>query len=110
SGLDTTSLINSLMQAEAAPQTLLKNQQSNTTSMVSALQALNPKVASLAEPAKKAATASSWGATKATASATSVKASTTNVAQATSVSFTVDQLAQSQVSLSDAVPLAALTR
>jgi flagellar hook-associated protein 2 len=110
SGLDTTSLINSLMQAEAAPQTLLKAKQTSTTSMVSALQALNTKVASLAEAATKAATATSWGATKATASATSVTASTTNVAQATSLSFTVDQVAQSQISLTGAfTDLATLT-
>ncbi|WP_028048002.1 flagellar filament capping protein FliD [Cellulomonas sp. URHE0023] len=99
SGLDTTSLINSLMQAEAAPQTLLKSKQSSTTSMVTALQALNAKVASLTDAATKASTATSWGATKATSSATSVTSSTTNVAQATSLSFTVDQVAQSQISL-----------
>ncbi|WP_028050712.1 flagellar filament capping protein FliD [Cellulomonas sp. URHD0024] len=102
SGLDTTSLINSLMQAEAAPQTLLKSKQSSTTTMVSALQSLNTKVASLAEAATKAATAASWGATKATTSATSVTASTTNVAQATALTFQVDKVAQNQISLSDA--------
>lgn len=99
SGLDTTALINSLMSAESQPQTLLKSKQTSTTSMVSALQALNSKVASLADAAKKAATATSWGATKASSSATSVTASTTNVAQATSLSFTVDKVAQSQISL-----------
>ena len=110
SGLDTTSLINSLMQAEAAPQTLLKSKQTSTTSMVSALQALNTKVSSLADAATKAATAKSWGATKATSSATSVTASTTNVAQATSLSFTVDKVAQSQVSLTGSfTDLASLT-
>jgi flagellar hook-associated protein 2 len=110
SGLDTTSLINQLMQAEAAPQTLLKSKQDSTTSMVSALQALNTKVASLADAATKAATATSWGATKATSSAASVTTSTTNVAQATSLGFTVDQVAQSQISLTDSFKnLAALT-
>jgi flagellar hook-associated protein 2 len=99
SGLDTTSLINSLMTAEAAPQTLLKTKQSETTSMVSALQALNTKVASLADAATKAATASSWNATKATASAGSVTVTTATGAQPTALSFTVDAVAQSQVSL-----------
>ncbi len=48
SGLDTTTLIKSLMQIEAIPQTLLKNKVSATKTMVSALQALNTKVADLA--------------------------------------------------------------
>ncbi len=109
SGLDTTSLINSLMSAEAAPQTLLKSKQTSTTSMVSALQALNTKVASLAEAATKAAKAVSWDATKATSSATSVTATTATGAQPTALSFTVDAVAQSQVSLTSPTDLAKLT-
>jgi len=100
SGLDTTSLINQLMTAEAAPQTLLKTKQTATTSLVTALQSLNTKVASLAAAATKAATASSWSVTKATASAASVTASTTS-AQPTQLSFTVDKVASAQVSLTD---------
>ncbi|WP_421732341.1 flagellar filament capping protein FliD [Cellulomonas sp.] len=99
SGLDTTSLINSLMSAEAMPQTLLKTKQSSTTTLVTALQALNAKVSSLGDAATKAAKATSWNATAATASASSVTATTTTGAQATSLSFTVDAVAQSQVSL-----------
>lgn len=99
SGLDTTSLINQLMQVESAPQALLKTKQTQTTTMVSALQALNSKVASLAESAAKAATASSWQVSKVTSSAASVKATTTSAAVATELSFTVDKVATSQSSL-----------
>lgn len=100
SGLDTTSLINQLMQVEAAPQTLLKSKLTSTKSVVSALQGLNTKVASLAEAATKAAKPASWAAFTATSSATSVTATAGETAQAGSVSFTVDAVAKSQVSVS----------
>jgi len=55
SGLQTTDLINSLMQAEAIPQTLLKNKVTDSTNFISAMQALNSKVAALADSAAKLA-------------------------------------------------------
>ena len=100
SGLDTTSLINQLMQVEAAPQTLLKSKLSTTQSFVTALQSLNAKISSLGEAATKAASATSWAAFTATSSATSVTASAGSDAQVGSVSFTVDQVATSQTSVS----------
>lgn len=100
SGLDTTSLINKLMQVEAAPQTLLKSKLTSTQSFITALQGLNTKVASLSEAATKAADPTSWAAFKATSSASSVTASAGSDAQVGSVSFTVDQVATSQVSVS----------
>jgi len=109
SGLDTTSLINQLMQVESAPQTLLKTKQSETTNLVTALQSLNTKVSSLFDAATKAATASSWSATKATASASSVTATTSTASQPTALSFTVDKLASSQISLTRPADLASLT-
>jgi flagellar hook-associated protein 2 len=109
SGLDTTALIKSLMTAEAAPQNLLKSKQSATTTFVTALQALNVKVASLAETAAKAAKAASWNATTATSSAPSVSATTTTDAQPTALTFTVNAVAQSQVSLTSPADLAKLT-
>ena len=53
SGLDTTSLINSLMQAEAIPQTLLKSKVTDSTTYITAMQALNSKIAALADLATK---------------------------------------------------------
>lgn len=99
SGLDTTTLINQLMQIEAGPQTLLKSKQASAKSLVSALQSLNVKVASLAETAAKVAKPESWQAWKATSSSTNVTASASGTAQPGSVSFTVDSVAKAQVSV-----------
>lgn len=101
SGLDTTTLINNLMSVESAPQTLLKTKQSDTQKFIAALQSLNTKVASLGTAATTASTATSWAALTATSSAASVTATATTSASPTQVSFTVDKLAQRQVSLTD---------
>lgn len=104
SGLDTTSLINQLMQVEAMPQTLLKQKQSNTQTLVQALQGLNTRVASLAEAAKKAAAPESWEAYTATTTGAGATATASSSAQPGSVSFHVDQLATSRVTVTAAVP------
>ncbi|GAB3044046.1 flagellar filament capping protein FliD [Parafrigoribacterium mesophilum] len=101
SGLDTTSLINSLMQVEAAPQTLLKNKVSATQGMISALQGLNSKVAELATLAAKTAKPTASDLYTATSSSTTLTASVGLGATAGSIDVVVDRLAQSQVSLSD---------
>lgn len=103
SGLQTTEIISQLMQIEAAPQTLLKGKQSTAKDIVSALQAINTKVSSLAESAKKAATPASWNAFTATSSSTAATAVTTAGARAGSITFSVDAVARAQVSLSAAV-------
>jgi flagellar hook-associated protein 2 len=108
SGLNTTDLINQLMSVESAPQTALKTKQSETTKLVTALQAMNVKVASLAQSATKAATAASWNATKATSSAASVTGATSATSQPTALSFTVDAVATGQISLTKTTDLAAL--
>ena len=51
SGLDTATMINQLMQLEARPQSLLKNKVSSTQTLVSALQALNTRIADLGKVA-----------------------------------------------------------
>lgn len=110
SGLDTTNLINQLMQIEAAPQTLLKSKQSNASAVVSALQSLNTKFASLADAAAKAAKPESWQALVASSSASSVTATATSGGTPTQIVFTVDQLAGTQVSVTPApVTVAQLT-
>ena len=101
SGLNTTDLINQLMQVEAIPQALLKTSQASTTSFVTALQSFNTKVASLATAATTAATAVSWAAYGATSSAASVTATTTTSAQPSELTFRVDAVASNQVSLTD---------
>ncbi|WP_250443817.1 flagellar filament capping protein FliD [Actinotalea sp. C106] len=99
SGLDTTSLINQLMQVEAMPQTLLKTKQSTAQTFVSGLQALNTRVASLAEAAQKAAKPASWQAYSGTSSSDAATAKVGANAQAGNVSFTVTSVAATQSSL-----------
>lgn len=99
SGLDTTTLVNSLITLQAGQQSLLKTKVETTTSLVTALQALNTRVASLATAAETAAKATSWQAYTATSSSTSVTATASSAARPSSVSFHVDALATAQVSL-----------
>jgi len=99
SGLKTTDLINSLMSVEAGPQTLLKTRVTTTDTFVSALQALNAKVASLATIAQNAALPAAWQAVSATSSDTSVTATASPGAQPSSLFFTVDALATHQTSV-----------
>jgi flagellar hook-associated protein 2 len=103
SGLNTTSVINSLMTVEAGQQTLLKTQSSNNDNLVSALQSLNVKVASLAASATTAATASSWQAVSATSSSAAASATAITGAQQSSLTFTVDKLATRQSSVTASV-------
>jgi flagellar hook-associated protein 2 len=98
--LDTTSLINSLMTIEAAPQSLIKSKAAVVQNRISALQGLNSAVADLATKATKLADPK--GLELYTASSSSTKATATVGAGAKpgAVDFTVAQLAQSQVSVS----------
>lgn len=100
SGLDTTSLIASLMQVEAVPQTLLKSQATSTQTTISALQSLNSQIADLATLAKGNAKAGALNLYSTTSSAGNVKATATSTAASGSVDVTVTQLAQSQLSVS----------
>jgi flagellar hook-associated protein 2 len=109
SGLKTTDLINSLMTVEAGPQTLLKTKVAKTDTLVSALQGLNTKVASLAASATTAALPASWQAVTATSSDSSASATVSPGAQPSSLSFTVDKLATTQTSVTGSLTgLAAL--
>lgn len=99
SGLDTTSLINQLMQAEAIPQTLLKDKVSDSTTYITAMQALNSKVAALADAADKASKPAATDLHIATSSSTSVTATAGPGAVDGTIDFTVDRVAQSQVTV-----------
>lgn len=104
SGLDTTALIDKLMQVEAAPQTLLAKKSTAAESFVTGLQGLNTRMVSLAEAAKSAATAASWSAWTAKSSTTGVTATAGATAQPSTLTFTVDAVATAQVSVTAAVP------
>jgi flagellar hook-associated protein 2 len=102
SGLDTTSLINSLMTAEAAPQTQLKSQLSSLQSTISALQSLNTSVKGVADAASALAKPSALNLFSTSSTSTAISVSAGSTAAAGSISLQVTQLATSQVSVTAA--------
>jgi flagellar hook-associated protein 2 len=103
SNLDTTALINSLMQLEAIPQNLLKNRVSGTQSAISALQQLNAKIASLATLAQDTAKPAALDLFTAKTDSGGVTTTITSGASAASLSFVVDKVAKTQVTVTDAL-------
>lgn len=103
SGLDSTTLINSLMQVEAIPQALLKNKASATQTMISALQELNTKVAGLATLSKDLSAPEAFQKFTATSSSESVAISVAEGATSSSLDIVVGQLATSQVTVTGPV-------
>ncbi len=104
SGLQTGDLIDSLITLQSGQQTLLTQKKTTTSSLVTALQSLNTKVASLATHAAKAAKSDSWNAVKAAVTqsgATSSGAAATvgTGAQIGTLAFRVSAVATSQASL-----------
>ena len=106
SGISTKDLINSMLTLEAGPQALLKTKKAGTDALVTALQSLNTKVASLAEHAAKTAKSESLNAvtgsvTQPGSGSASVGASTTpsESARPGTLSFRVDAVASAQSSL-----------
>lgn len=103
SGLDTTNMINQLMQLEARPQSMLKAKATSTQGFITALQQLNTRLGSLTELATRTAKPGALDVYKATATSDSVTATATSTAAAGSLDFSVKQLAQSQSSVTGAM-------
>ena len=103
SGLDTTSLITQLMTAEAAPQNLLKTQVTTSNTMISALQGLNTRMATLADSATASAKVGSLDLYSATSSSTALTVAVATGASAGELQVVVSALAQSQVGVSAAM-------
>lgn len=99
SGLKTADLINSLMQLEANPQTLLKQKQVKVGTLISAYQTLNSTVANVATNAGKLTSTAKVDAAAATSSSTAVTATLGDGAAAGTLKFTVDRLAQGQTAV-----------
>jgi flagellar hook-associated protein 2 len=93
SGLDTATIIDQLMQVEAAGQTRLKSRVTLEQSTLKLLQNLNAKVAALATQAKDLTKATAWTPLTATSSSDKVTLATTSGTSAGSLSFTVDATA-----------------
>lgn len=93
SGMDTTSLIAKLLQAEAAPQTALKSRLGATQTAASAYRTVNTTFAAIRAAAESMLKADSWTATKASSSSTNVSVSSSATATPGSLTFKVDRLA-----------------
>jgi flagellar hook-associated protein 2 len=93
SGLDTTNMINQLMQVEAVPQNQLKTKISVQNKAITAYQAVNTKLAALATAAKAVGSAETWGAAKTTSSSDAAIVTAKAGTPTGSLSFTVDAVA-----------------
>jgi flagellar hook-associated protein 2 len=93
SGIDYDTMISQLMQVEANPQTLLKNQLVAVQADAAAYRAVNTRFDALRTAAAALTADSAWTAVKASSSNGTVAASAGATAIGGSVSFTVEQLA-----------------
>lgn len=93
SGMDTATIIEQLMQLEAAPQNRLKTRISSEKLVLTSLQALNKTTAGLATKAEALAKDTAWSPLTATSSAAAVGVSTTSSASPRSLTVTVTGVA-----------------
>jgi flagellar capping protein FliD len=93
SGMDTTSLINGLLKAEAGPQTALRTRLGASQTAASAYRTVNTTFAAVRAAAEFLTKSENWTATKATSSASSVAISASSTASTGSLSFTVEKTA-----------------
>jgi flagellar hook-associated protein 2 len=101
SGMDTATIVSQLMQIEAQPQTLLKTKLTQTQSQAAAYRQINTVMASLSSAAQALTGTALTSARKAASTSSSVAATAGTTAVAgSSISFTVNQLAAAQTSIS----------
>jgi flagellar hook-associated protein 2 len=98
SGLSTTSMIQQLMAAEAAPQDKLKSSLTDEQTATKAYQAVNTKMSAIQTAAEALTTATGWQTMRSTSDNSSVSVSAGSTATAGQISFNVTQLARAQVS------------
>jgi flagellar hook-associated protein 2 len=101
SGIDYTTMIGQLMQVEANPQTLLKNQLVGVQADAAGYRAVNTRFEALRTAAAALTADSAFTAVKASSSNSTVAASAGATAVGGSVSFTVNQLATAHSMISD---------
>ena len=106
SGLDTASIINSLIQVAAGPQTQLKSQAGTQTALMAAMQTVNAGFASLAAKAADLTKPGGLALVKAASSSPAITASASSGASVTSLDLSVTQLAQSHSVVSAAMAAA----
>ncbi len=100
SGMDTTSMISSMMQIESLPKTNLQTKVANAQTTVASYQSVNSKLAALKSAAMDLQSLSTWRSVKPTSSSTNVVATATGGTntQTGSLTFDVTQLARAQAS------------
>ncbi|RKS80142.1 flagellar hook-associated protein 2 [Motilibacter peucedani] len=101
SGLDTTSLINSLISAESTTQNQLKSRVSDQQLAISSYRTVNTSMSSLMTAAQAMSSSTALDVMSATSSSTDVAASVTSSAKAGTFDFKLLQTAKSEVQLSD---------
>jgi flagellar hook-associated protein 2 len=102
SGMDTTTIINQLIEASRAPVNRLTSRQSQATSAASALSTLRTLVTSVRTAADALDGALDWRAAAATSSDTAIATATaSSTATAGSLTFTVDRLAAAHTLITD---------
>jgi len=97
SGLNTTQIIDQLMQLNAQPQTILKNRVAAQQTRVASLQTVNSKLASVATKAADLSQLSSWTPNTASSSNDNVTVTASSSAVPTTLDLTVVQRATSSV-------------
>src|SRR3974390_418509 len=103
SGLNTTAIINALMQVAAQPQQLMQAQQTAAKTQITAYQALNTALQSVTSDALLLTLPSGWNGTAATSSDSSVvTATSTSSAVGGAFTFSVNNLATSSSLISSA--------
>jgi flagellar hook-associated protein 2 len=100
SGMDTATIVSQLMEVEAQPQTLLKNQLSSAQSKATAYRAINTRFDALRSAAESLTTDAVWQSAKATASSNTVTATAAAGATPSSVTFTVNDVARAHSEIS----------
>jgi flagellar hook-associated protein 2 len=98
SGLSTTSMIQQLMAAEAAPQDKLKSSLTDEQTTTKAYRAVNTKMSTIQTAAEALTTATGWQSMKSSSDNASVTVSAGSTATAGQISFNVKALARAQVS------------
>lgn len=95
SGLDTATIVDQLMQLEAAPQTRLQSRVNSEKSLLTTLQGLNTKTTLLGGKAETLAKPATWAPLTATSSSGNVVATTSTGAGPTRLSITIGSVARS---------------
>ncbi|MEU8237138.1 flagellar filament capping protein FliD [Actinoplanes missouriensis] len=101
SGMQTSSMINQLMQVEAAPQTKLKTKVETAQTAVASYQTVNAKLKAVKSAADSMARLETWRAVKATSSSDAVTATASGSvsSMAGGITFDVSKVARAQTSV-----------